>query len=280
MTKDSPPEPWPPQAGPAPNEASNEASNEVACITLKDKVPKDILMYFPQCRKVPAVDMRGVDAHELFRRDLISVSCYDTMKKGRRRDREFTSGGAVGLQQSVLLAFSTTRTRNLLLLEDDCYFKFDPLAEIQSLKANTKSFDVAMFGVYFKKPLNMLALEPVSFMPKGWYWPAKGSELFLTHCVFYTETGRSIVKSAFEKPQEMHIDSTLRILSDAGVLRVIVQCTSHTAQQSMHPSTIIHVALDCPQMGAGTRTSILTIFMLLFLALVVIARMNTRSLFR
>ena len=217
---------------------------DVTCITLKTMVPGKIAEFLPTCTRTPSCDLRFASPDVLYQMSLITLSTRDTMLRGRRADKEINSGGAVGLQQSNLIAFQNSKSDNLLILEDDCIFTRDPQKELQALLANTLHFDVAIFGA---KVDPLVGLEPVTFLP-GWvFLDSKTYLLFYTHCVFYTKKAKTLLKKLYKEPQETHIDASLKNLNNTGELRVIVQANHHTAVQNSEPSQIIHTKLNCSQ---------------------------------
>lgn len=189
-----------------------------------------------------AVDLRKIPEDKLFENNLISMHAYLTMTEGRKWDREVNSKGAVGLAQAnrIALLDSNNSDKSILLCEDDCMIS-NPhqfVNEINQLLNNTSLFDVAVFGVRLIKESES-QIDPVPFMPDGWYYLGTNSHFWFTHCVLYTPKGRKIVGEYLKYEKlEMQIDSLYSYMNKLKSIRVIVQVSNISAKQKSHASSI------------------------------------------
>ena len=216
---------------------------EIRIISFSENPPilSQFSSIFPQVNTSiqQAVDLRQVSETSLFVNNLISMSAFLSMTGGRKWDREVNSKGAVGLAQANRIAL-TDATKELLLCEDDCEISRPPqfVTEINQLLQNTASFDLAVFGARLLEEFES-RLDPVSFMPNGWYYLDTNSHFYHTHCVFYTKSGRKKVGEYLTKEKlEMQIDGLFATMNKLKMIRVLVQITDVSAIQSYHPSTI------------------------------------------
>ena len=189
-----------------------------------------------------AVDFRQVSEHNLFKSSLINMSAYLTMTEGRKWDREVNSKGAVGLAQAnrIALLDSKNYNKSILLCEDDCYINkpVQFVNEINQLLYNTSSFDLAVFGVKLLEESDS-HLDPVAFMPDGWYYLDENSHFWFTHCVLYTPEGRKKVGEHLKNEKlEMQIDGLYSYMNKLKLIKVIVQVTNLSAIQTNHASSI------------------------------------------
>jgi len=189
-----------------------------------------------------AVDFREVSERNLFENSLINMSAYLTMTEGRKWDREVNSKGAVGLAQAnrIALLDSKNSSKSILLCEDDCYINkpIQFVSEINQLLYNTSSFDLAVFGIKLLEDSDG-HLDPVPFMPSGWYYLDENSHFWFTHCVFYTPEGRKKVGEYLKNEKlEMQIDSLYSYMNKLKIIKVIVQVTNISGIQTNHASSI------------------------------------------
>lgn len=189
-----------------------------------------------------AVDFRDVSERNLFENNLINMSTYLSITEGRKWHREVNSKGAVGLAQAnrIALLDSKKYNKSILLCEDDCYISKPEqfVNEITQLLNNTSFFDIAVFGVkLFEKSDSHL--DPVPFMPNGWYYLDENSHFWFTHCVLYTPEGRIKVGEHLKNEKlEMQIDGLYSYMNKLKIIKVIVQVTNISAIQTDHASSI------------------------------------------
>lgn len=189
-----------------------------------------------------AVDFREISEDKLFKNNLISMSAYLSMTGGRKWDREVNSIGAVGLAQAnrIALLSSNDSDKSVLLCEDDCIISKPEqfVYEINQLLNNTSLFDLAVFGIELLEETES-HLDPVPFMPAGWYYLDTNSHFWMTHCVLYTPEGRRKVGEYLKNEKlEMQIDGLYSYMNKLGIIKVIVQVTNRSAVQKAHVSSV------------------------------------------
>lgn len=225
---------------------------EIRIISFQQKLPllKKFRDMFPDVpsRIQRAVNVKGVPIYKLYESNLISMSSYMSMTQGRKYHREVNSLGAVGLAQAnriALLDNDSNNNTHILLCEDDCEIqgqdKFQ--SEISTLLGHTHSFDLAVFGgsIYNKdfSSVTVSELEAVPFMDDGWYYLDAKYDFFYTHCVFFTSRGRKIVgEYLMNERLEMQIDGLYSSMSRLNLIKVVIQLSKSTANQSLHFSSI------------------------------------------
>lgn len=178
----------------------------------------------------PAVDLRDVDARDMYRADLIGESTLTTLTSGRKWHWEFSGKGGVGLAHANRLALESGRNA-LLLLEEDFRVGDDDRfrREVALLRAHADEFDLAVFGVKFLGDRRQL--RPVAFMPPGWYQLVR-DKFWYTHCALYTPRGReTIAKLLRERRLEMQIDSLYATWAEMRLVTVLVQVDDATVTQ-------------------------------------------------
>lgn len=192
---------------------------------------------FPQAVVHPAVDLRGSSMLALAERGLVSLSALETAMSGRLRQKEFTTPGAVGLQQSTQQALAEA-LGPLLLLEEDCELQICIPVSLKAIRS--QPFDVAVFGAIIHYCGRGAEPRPIDGMP-GWLDVSGQHVLFFrTHCVYYSACGREIVTRHMQAPQEVQVDALLGILSMAGRIRLALQIQHPSATQHAHVSTVGH----------------------------------------
>ncbi len=195
---------------------------------------KNVRSVFPQVGVQPAVDMRGVAPFVMRRANLITRSGLDTLEKGRKWHKELTSGGAVGLQNSLRLVLEGG-AGPILVLEDDCAMTPELFAHVERLVHRQHEFDVAVIGCILMEG----ATADVDVAPRPWCEPTGAPFSFiLTHCVLYTARGRSKVADALAEPQEVQIDALMSMMVREGDLRMLLYPRRDLAWQKMHMTTI------------------------------------------
>lgn len=184
------------------------------------------------------VDIRKASLKNIYNAGIIGQAGYDSISEGRKRHSELNSIGGVGLAFANRFAMVKNVASPLLLLEDDFVINSEDklVNELTSLHSHIDSFDIAVFGAQYKG--NQNDLEPVPFMPKGWYYMFK-DRFFATHCVFYSPKGREKVSSFLaNEPMDMQIDSLYAFWAETKGLRIILQIEDPTVVQKWHISSI------------------------------------------
>lgn len=243
-------------------------SLEVLVIGLSPPDLRPVRRLLPQARHFPAVDLRGSNPKHLVQSEAISISAFDTMGRGRKWHKEFTSAGAVGLQQSVRAALATTDpSRPLLLLEEDCVLHPDVVPALDRLLQCEVDYDVAIFGaINFGSTTESPQLQ-------GWHSLDAGSSFIMTHCVLYSPRGKRRLAPHFAKPQEVQIDALFGMLHAIGSIDLLLNLNTHLAYQSAHASSIQETLGTCilcdidprgwPRGHSATALQLLAIFAIL-----------------
>jgi hypothetical protein len=216
-------------------------STDVIVITLEDKFDlSNLQTLFPSSlvQVQHAVDLRKVDARDMYEAGLIGESAYTTITNGRKWHWEFNGRGGVGLAIANRLALSKG-PNNLLLFEEDFVIqnRFQLQSEVKRLEHNAQKFDMAVFGAQYNGNRNNL--RPVEFMPLGWYYINVDKFWFL-HCTFYTTSGRKKVADLLcNRKLEMQIDSLYSFWAEMNMLTVIIQIDKPTVTQTIKMTSTI-----------------------------------------
>ena len=213
---------------------------DVRVITLKDAfdvTPLKTLLSGADVRVQPAVDFRHVPPMALAKAEVVALSGFTTLRRGRKWHFELNSTAGVGLAQSVRIALQQS-DRPLLLLEDDFVITDQArwVRECKILLAHLDAFDLASFGSLFQGAKGNLS--PAQFMgDDGWQF-AKGA-FFNTHCVMSSPRGRGTVRSRLrDHPLDMQIDSLFGSLAEMDALTVLLQVHGSSVAQKQHFSSI------------------------------------------
>ena len=185
------------------------------------------------------VDIRKANLKNIYKANIIGQAGYNSINQGRRRHSELNSKGGIGLGLANRFAISQHVELPLLLLEDDFKIKNTQkfVNEIDILNMHMDLFDLAVFGVNYRGSFENL--EPVHFMPEGWYHLSLGEKFWNTHCVFYSPEGRRKVSSFFiNEPMDMQIDGLYAFWAETRELRIILQVKKPTVVQKFHASSI------------------------------------------
>jgi len=209
---------------------------EVRVISLAEnpKSLKEIRKIFPQAERQAAVDLRGSNPLHMRQVGLITHSTLDTLETGRKWHKELSSSGAVGIQQTNRLLLSSG-SDPILIIEEDCKLSNSITSHIDALLKNQLKFDVAVFGANIIKTGIETAVE---YLPDGWVHGSKGTTFTLMHCVLYSPKGRRRLSEYYESPQEVQIDAYVSMLSNEGLLNVLLFPKNDLAWQKWHISTI------------------------------------------
>lgn len=244
---------------------------EVRVVSLKEE-PSALVearKVFTDARVFPAVDMRGVKMDSLRDAELVSLSAHDTLRKGRKWDKELPSAGAVGLQHSVRLALGENPDVPLLLMEEDCILMSGDLVtqNVRHLLSKIDEFDVALFGaILFDGDKDKQSL--FSTTNTNWYVPPHDGLVLLAHCVLYSPRGRAYLSEYLSRPMEVQIDSLLNLLHRQGKLKLIYETSSSLATQKAHISDIQD---HCPLCSVSPKQHVVSLDVLFALTLVLLA---------
>jgi hypothetical protein len=213
----------------------------------------------------PGIDLRRINDVDLFKSGILSSSGVTTINEGRRDHWNLNSKGGIGLAQSVRLALKKG-TNPLLLLEDDFEISDEQTfrRDLDTLLANSKSFDLAVFGVRYQG--NYDRLKPVEFMDPRWKQLDRG-KFWHTHCVLFTPGGRRELYEFFNRrPLDMQIDGYYSFLAEYGMLKVLIN-DDGTVRQSLHWSDIqTDICWVCDIEKILSLLVLITLFVLAYLA--------------
>ena len=217
-------------------------SIEVRVISLTE--PTDALtslsVMFSNVAAAATVDLREAKADQLLRKGWISLSAWETMRRGHRRwHREFTRPGAVGLVRSVVDILGRRRDDGVwtLICEEDVVPAASLPDAVERLVAAYEQcrFDVAILGGWL--PSDVAA----SCVPG--FARLTAENFFGTHAWLVPPQSHAKLHKLLDVPMESQLDAHLSQLAISGQITLVAEHGMRSATQRPHASTI---QSDCP----------------------------------
>lgn len=202
---------------------------KVICLpsaTMDSKV-RNIENRFPGMSIVRAVDTRNMTPEQGVRSGLLSLSAFNSVRRGRTQHSQIPTMGALGLYLSWRTALAGSGP--LLLIEQDCELS-------NGVHDALESFDRVGATV------GMIGTTKIGGAPSdvpGWILSPTGA--YETHCVVFSEVGRQkVFEYVTSHAADLQVDALLVAMDQAGLIRLAVY-TPMVAWQD-HSTTTIQIS--------------------------------------